>query len=212
MVKVLLKVIWHGAALVGLVAVAVAVWFWTQGISAKSPPGPLETSAARAARQAMIPVTARDRVNPGPATAETLRSGLEHWADHCTVCHANNGSGETEMGQGLYPRPPDMRQPLTQELTDGELFYIIENGVKLTGMPAWGAGTPDGEAASWHLVQFIRSLPTLSESDILEMEQMNPRSPAEWRELEEERRFLAGEPPAAPAAPEPPHKHKGASQ
>jgi mono/diheme cytochrome c family protein len=212
MVKVLLKVIWHGAALVGLVAVAVTVWFWTQGISAKSSPASLETSVARAARRAMIPAAARDRVNPEPATAETLRSGLEHWADHCAVCHANNGSGETEMGQGLYPRPPDMRQPVTQELSDGELFYIIENGVKLTGMPAWGAGTPEGEAASWHLVQFIRSLPTLSESDILDMEEMNPRSPAEWRELEEERRFLAGEPPTPPAKPAPEHKHKGAPQ
>jgi mono/diheme cytochrome c family protein len=212
MVKLLLKVVWFAAAVVGLVTVATAVWLWTQGISTKSPPGPLETSVARAARRAMIPATARDRVNPDRATAETLRSGLEHWADHCAICHANNGSGETEMGQGLYPRPPDMRQPVTQELTDGELFYIIENGVKLTGMPAWGAGTPEGEAASWHLVQFIRSLPALSESDILDMEEMNPRSPAEWRALEEERRFLAGEPPAAPATPEPSHKHKGALQ
>jgi mono/diheme cytochrome c family protein len=157
----------------------------------------------------MIPAAARGRVNPEPATAETLRDGLEHWADHCAVCHANNGSGETELGQGLYPRAPDMRQPATQELTDGELFYIIENGVKLTGMPGWGTGT-EGESASWHLVQFIRRLPTLSESEILEMEELNPRSPAEWRALEEERRFLAGEPPSPQAEPEPVHKHKGA--
>jgi mono/diheme cytochrome c family protein len=209
MVKVLLKSVWHLAALVGIVTLAGAIWLWNQGIGTRTAPGPVETSVSRAARRVMIPAAARDRLNPEPGTAETLRDGLEHWADHCAICHANNGSGDTEIGQGLYPRVPDMRQPATQELTDGELFYIIENGVKLTGMPAWGTGT-EGEPASWHLVQFIRRLPTLSESEILEMEELNPRSPADWRALEEERRFLAGEPPLPQAKPEPVHKHKGA--
>ena len=114
------------------------------------------------------------------------------------------------MGQGLYPRPPDMRQAPTQGLTDGELFYIIENGVKLTGMPAWGNGTPDGERASWHLVQLVRRLPALTESELAEMEELNPRGAAEWRALEEERRFLSGETPS-PAPAETPHRHKGES-
>jgi mono/diheme cytochrome c family protein len=210
--KILLKSVWHLAALVGIATIAGAVWFWSQGIGTRTPPGAVESAVSRAARRAMIPATAKDRVNPESATSDTLRAGLEHWADHCASCHGNNGSGETETGQGLFPRPPDMRQSTTQELTDGELFYIIENGVKLTGMPAWGTGTPEGETASWHLVQFIRRLPTLSDAEILDMEEMNPRSFSEWRALEEERRFLAGEPPAPQAEPGPVHKHKGAPQ
>ena len=91
-----------------------------------------------------------------PASPESVKKGLEHFADHCAMCHANDGSGAAEMGRGLYPRVPDMRLPATQSLTDGELFYIIENGVRLTGMPAWGTGTPEGEEATWHLVRFIR--------------------------------------------------------
>jgi hypothetical protein len=54
------------------------------------------------------------------------------------MCHANNGSGETEIGRNLYPKAPDMRQTKTQSLSDGELYYIIRNGVPMTGMPAWG--------------------------------------------------------------------------
>ena len=112
------------------------------------------------------------------------------------------------MGQGLYPKPPDMRQPATQSLSDGELFYIIEEGVKITGMPAWGTGTPEGEAASWHLVQFIRQLPTLTEDDLAGMEELNPRGRADWLAFEEERKFLSGTldvPAGAPSAPG--HRH-----
>ena len=64
--------------------------------------------------------------------------------------------------------------------------------MKITGMPAWGTGTPEGEEASWHLVQFIRHLPSLTEDDIALMEELNPRGRAAWLALEEERRFLSG--------------------
>lgn len=201
-----LRGIWHLLAGVGLLALLAAAWLFQQGIGTRTPPPGAETALARAARHAMIPAAARARGNPGPQDADTLRGGLEHWADHCASCHANDGSGDTEIGQGLYPRAPDMRQAATQELTDGELFYIIENGVKMTGMPAWGTGTADGETATWHLVQFIRHLPRLGADELAEMEALNPRSPAAWRALEEERRFLAGEPPleASPTRT-PPH-------
>jgi hypothetical protein len=101
-----------------------------------------------------------------------------------------------------------MRAAGTQQLTDGELFYIIENGIRLTGMPAWGNGTPEGEASTWHLVHFIRRLPTLTAAEIEEMAAMNPRSAAEWREEEEIQKFLEGE--SGPGkAPSPRHEHGG---
>jgi mono/diheme cytochrome c family protein len=205
--KRLVRLLWTLAAAAGIVAVAGGAWIFSQGIGTRTPPSRVEVIMSRAARHAMIPRAARERRGPEPATAETARMGMEHWADHCATCHANDGSGDTEIGRGLYPRAPDMRLPETQQLTDGELFYIIEHGVKLTGMPAWGNGTSEGETASWHLVQFIRLLPSLGESEIAEMEALNPRSAAEWRGLEEERRFLEGDTAPPPPTPEP-HRHK----
>jgi mono/diheme cytochrome c family protein len=121
-----------------------------------------------------------------------------HWADHCASCHGADGRGQTEMGRGLYPKSPDMTGPATQALSDGALFYIIENGVKLTGMPAWGNDTAEGERSSWHLVAFIRRLPALTEAEVTEIESLMPVSPEAWRQREEERRFLEGQPSEAP--------------
>jgi hypothetical protein len=97
----------------------------------------------------------------------------------------------------MYPPAPDMRAAATQSLSDGELFSIIENGIRLTGMPAWSTGTTEGERDSWALVHFIRGLPALSAADFERMEALNPRTPAEFREEEAARRFLAGEDEAA---------------
>jgi mono/diheme cytochrome c family protein len=205
--RLLLKLVWNLLALVGLAAAIAGGWFYGQGISTRTTPSDLEVTVARRARQTMIPAGAREQRNPEMGSAETIRSGLEHWADHCAGCHANDGSGDTAIGRGLFPRAPDMRLPATQDLTDGELFYIIENGVKLTGMPAWSTGTPDGEADSWHLVHFIRRLPSLTEDELAAMAELNPRSPAEWRALEDERAFLAGDSPPS-TAPATPHQHK----
>ena len=187
-----LRALWHLMALVGVATVAGGAWFMSQGISAKPTPGPVETRLSRAARHWLVPADAQARMNPEAGTPDTLKAGMAHWADHCASCHGNDGSGQTAMGQGLYPKPPDMRLADTQDLSDGELFYLIEHGVKITGMPAWGTGTSEGEQASWHLVQFIRRLPTLTEDETTEMEDLNPRGRAEWQALEEERRFLSG--------------------
>ena len=207
----LLKLLWHLFALAGVMAVVGVVWLWMSGIGTRTAPMPLESAVARSARSAMIPSGARQLPNPEPATSENIRAGLEHWADHCASCHANNGSGDTEVGRSLYPPAPDMRLPATQNLSDGELFYIIENGVKLTGMPAWGTGTPEGARDSWHLVQFIRRLPTLSDAEVAEMEELNPRGAADWEALQNERRFLQGDTPMPSASPST-HQHKGDPQ
>jgi mono/diheme cytochrome c family protein len=189
-------------AIAGFVAVAAAFWLISSGISAKNPPGPIESAIARRARSLAIPRESRNRRNPVQATADATASGMRHFADHCAVCHANNGSGDTEMGRGLSPRPPDMRTALTQSLTDGELFYIIENGVRLTGMPAWGTGSPESEQATWKLVYFIRHLPAITAEELSEMEHLNPRGPEERIDPEA---FLKGTDTPAPVKSR--HKH-----
>jgi mono/diheme cytochrome c family protein len=177
----------------------------SRGLGTRTEPSRAEVLAARSMRRLATPASARALKNPVEPTDAVFTEGLEHFADHCALCHANDGSGDTGIGRGLYPRAPDMRAAPTQQLTDGELFSIIENGVRLTGMPAWGNGTPEGARASWALVHFIRRLPKLTDDDIARMEALNPRTAAQWREDEDARRFLAGE-DAKPPAP-PPHTH-----
>jgi len=177
-----------GLAVTSIAAVA------TRGIgfSSRGTPWALEEATMRAARRWATPSDIKSQRNPVEATAESLTAGLEHWADHCAMCHSNDGSGETTIGRSLYPPAPDMRKPATQGMSDGELFYVIERGIPLTGMPAWGTGTPDGERSSWELVLFIRHLADLSESELREMEALNPKSPAEAKRKAEIDDFLSG--------------------
>src|SRR5215831_4300745 len=128
-----------------LAAVSTAVYFLVVGVDARSEPRALEERVAHAVRRAAISMRTRGVTNPVASTDEVVAEGRDHYADHCAVCHANDGSGNTEMGRNLYPRVPDMRLAATQNLTDAELFYIIENGVRLTGMPGWSTGTKQGE-------------------------------------------------------------------
>jgi mono/diheme cytochrome c family protein len=178
-----------------------------RGLSTRTEPSRAEEFVARTMRRLATPADVATLENPVEATGAVLTEGLEHFADHCATCHANDGSGDTEIGRGLYPRAPDMRTADTQDLSDGELFSIIERGIRLTGMPAWGTGTPESERASWVLVHFIRHVPELTDEDIARMEQLNPKTQEEWREEEEARRFLAGEDPEPSTAA--PHTHGG---
>jgi mono/diheme cytochrome c family protein len=176
-----------------------AVVLARDGLSARPEPSALEASLARRVRRWALPRAARDVRNPVPATAQVLAEARAHFADHCASCHGNDGSGRTEMGRSLYPRSPDLRAPATQALTDGELFHVIENGVRFSGMPAWGVAGKAEE--SWKLVDLVRHLPSLTEEERAEMERLNPRSPEEQRELEEDEEFLrGGEPPSGAGA------------
>ena len=148
-------------ALIVVIAVAGAgIWGWSslsRGFSARDEPSSVEAFVARRLRRMATPRAARDAKNPVTSSPEVLSGAMEHFADHCAICHANDGGGSTMIGRGLYPKPPDMRLTETQELTDGELYYIIENGIRFTGMPAFGeepASTSNEE--SWALVAFIR--------------------------------------------------------
>lgn len=155
-------------------------------------PSPFEVRIAYASRSWLMPPAASAVANPVPATPEVIASGMAHWADHCAQCHGNDGSGRTPIGRSLYPPAPDMRGGRTQGMRDGELFYVIERGIPLTGMPGWGTGTEEGAHLSWELVRFIRHLPSLTPADVATMEALNPKSAAQ---IERERRtqdFLKG--------------------
>ncbi len=177
------------------------VWLLVRhGVSARDEPTAVEAFVARRLRHLAVPRASRDAKNPVAATPEALARARAHWADHCASCHGNDGRGRTQMGQGLYPKAPDMTLAQTQSLSDGEIFYIIENGVRLTGMPAWGGEASGDEVETWELVHFVRHLPKITPEELAEMKGLNPRGRKEWEQEEAERRFLEGG-EAAPAVP-----------
>ena len=191
------------AFVVVMAGLVVAYWYVAgRGFSARAEPTAIERAVAQQLRLLATPRGARTTKNPLPDGPETIRAGLEHFAEHCAICHGNDGSGKTALGSGLYPKPPDLRGERTQKLSDGELFYIIENGVRLTGMPAFGGQDSDPDE-TWPLVSFIRHLPTLTPEELARMEELNPKSPEELEQERAEQRFLEG----GGSTPAPPKGH-----
>jgi Cytochrome C oxidase, cbb3-type, subunit III len=171
---------------------------FTTGFSAKTEPHALEVMMARQIRHLAIPIEHRNKPNPVPLTADILKESLAHFADHCATCHANDGSGQTPIGKNVYPKAPDLRLSDTQSMSDGELFWVIHNGIRFTAMPAWGEGEPEKDLDSWKLVHFIRYLPKLTADEIEEMKALNPKTKHELEEAAAFEKFLQGDDSAAP--------------
>jgi len=202
---------WKLALLVVIALFAVGAIYATvlvrRGFSARENPSWIEAFAAGIAKSLAVPAAYRLK-NPYAPTAENVREGEEHFADHCAICHANDGSGDTLFGKGLYPKPPNMRDADTQNKSDGELYYTIENGVRLSGMPAFGPPSgsisgkdqPTGDAETWKLVLFIRHLPQITSEELEDMKKLNPKTEADRAEEQQEEKFLnGGEAPKRPA-------------
>lgn len=185
----------------GLAALGwVGYQLYTAGFSAKAEPHVLEVLMARQIRHLAIPIEQRNTPNPVPLTPEVLHEGLAHFADHCATCHANDGSGQTPIGKNVYPKAPDLREPATQTMSDGEIFWVIHNGIRFTAMPAWGESDPEHDTDSWKLVHFIRHLPTLTPDELEHMKSLNPKTKHELDEAAAFDQFLQGDDAAAQAA------------
>lgn len=175
--KILIAVIPGLLVAIVVLAAGAVLYIRTTGLAAQPDPGRLETRLARRLRALAVPAEIRTMANPVAASAEATAAGMRHFARYCSLCHGNDGAGTgTAYGRGFFPKVPDMRLADTQQLSDGELFYIIENGVRFTGMPAFGTGTadPQGETLVWQLIHFVRRLPALGAGELAEMEALNP--------------------------------------
>jgi mono/diheme cytochrome c family protein len=186
------KVIVGVLAAIALVGIITFTSMIRRGFSAHDEPSREEAVMARAMRHWAVPSDLRGTKNPVPLTPQVLADGRAHFADHCAGCHGNDGKGGG-MGKQMYPKAPDMTLAATQSLSDGALFSIIENGVRLTGMPGFGSGTAESAYGSWGLVHFIRHLPKLTPEELTAMQKLNPKSPAEWQQMQAEEAFLAGD-------------------
>src|SRR3984893_5283409 len=149
--------------IVGFIAASIAVlgaayFFLLPGLStARKEPPAIETGVATWLLRHSVPESAKNAVNPLGKDPADITAGRELFRGKCESCHAYDGGGKTEMGAGMYPRPPVLRSLVTS-LSDGEIFYHIRNGIRNTAMPAWNM--PDRE--TWQVVAYIRHLPIVT--------------------------------------------------
>jgi mono/diheme cytochrome c family protein len=128
------------------------VFLTSEGLSARKKPSNFEYAIANFAMGLSIPAEAKRLKNPLTPDSQVLAEARKHFKEHCAVCHAEDGVGKTPLAAGLSPEVPDLHADHIQKLTDGELFYIIKNGVRFTGMPGWDLE----DSHTWSLVSLIR--------------------------------------------------------
>jgi plastocyanin len=134
------------------------------GLGADHEPGRLEEWFADRALHLSIP-SAQDRApNPRAGDADAWRAGATTFAERCSVCHGADGHGATDLGPRMYPRVPDLAAARVQRFSDGALFAIIRNGIRLTGMPGFHGVVGDDD--TWTLVSFVRKVPSLTAADL----------------------------------------------
>jgi mono/diheme cytochrome c family protein len=179
------------------------------GFSAREQPSWMERTMALNARKIATPADAKSLANPRQQqAAEMCAEADEHFVEHCSICHGIGGRGDTNIGRNLYPKAPDMSQPDTQQLSDGELYYIISNGIRLTGMPAWGS--EDKPEAIWDLVSLIRRLPKLFPEELQRLQNAAREAGGELSEQapEDERKETQESSKERTAKPKHTHTHK----
>lgn len=128
--------------------------------SARSRPSSIESKLANAAKDVVIPFEAEKASNPTPADDHTLAQGQRVYVAHCALCHSNDGHSQNPLGQAMNPPAMDLTSPHVQAWKDQELYWIIANGIRLTGMPGW-----QGQLSSeqiWQLTRYVHALPRMT--------------------------------------------------
>lgn len=168
-----------GVLLLAVVAAAI-VFTGSFNVSAIVPPSKAERRLATFALDRSVARRATNQENPLPMNAETLRGGLHEFGENCVVCHGAPGVDPGAIGQGLNPGAPDLTLPRVQARTDGELFWITSNGIRMTGMPAFSPTHDEKEI--WEMVAFIRHLPEITDEETARLKEEAGGEEGEERE------------------------------
>ena len=140
-----------------LVAGAGFAGFTQIRLDAIQQPGYLETVFATQAKHLLIGWKSRKGIPPPPGNLQaSIEEGDKVYATDCTMCHGSDGHTPTDNGRWMYPRASDLTSRDVQDYSDRELFWIVKNGIRLSGMPAFGKVESDEHI--WNLVHYIRTL------------------------------------------------------
>lgn len=150
----------------GIAAFAGITWFGMISVAATEPHWPVTYWLMEVTRNRSINTNAAGIVPPGNLAEQSrIISGTAHFVEHCSGCHSAPGVPADDLAEGMYPAPPVLTDA-ARRWTPGELFWIVKNGIKMSGMPAW---TNHGDEALWNIVAFLEKLPTLSEADYAQL-------------------------------------------
>jgi mono/diheme cytochrome c family protein len=149
-------------SVLALVAICIfllgVIGFLEFNLSAVEEPGRLETLIATKAKHALVRRFSRTHIPPAPPDrAASLKDGDKLFGVDCAACHGLNGYKPTDAGRWMYPRAADLTSKEVQSYSDRELFWIIKNGIRLSGMPAFAK--VESEEHIWDLVLYLRTLP-----------------------------------------------------
>ena len=167
----LFRVVVYVLAAVGLGVLLAGVSVIRGGFSARPKALPLEPSIADGLRDLAMPGKAKKLANPLPQSPDVLAKGRRHFAHDCAGCHGPDGSG-TDFGRSMYPPVPDLRDGV-KDMTEGEIHFVVSNGIRFSGMPAFGKpGDAGDERENWQIARFVHHLPDVTPEELVELRRM----------------------------------------
>ena len=148
---------WILAVVVVLVLAAVILGLTQARLDALQEPGQVETFLATIVKHLLVRRSSREGIPPAPTNLqESIAEGDKLYATDCSMCHGADGHTPTDSGRWMYPRASDLTSPEVQQYSDRELFWIVKNGIRLSGMPAFGKVESDEHI--WNLAHYVRTL------------------------------------------------------
>jgi mono/diheme cytochrome c family protein len=152
------RIVWTLIVLIVLVIAGMAVVLMRFKLSALEGPGHTETSLANWGKHFLIRRASRQGIPSRPKDKkESVAEGDKIYGIDCSMCHGRDGHGRTDMGLWMYPRAADVTSAEVQTYSDRELFWIVKNGIRLSGMPAFGKVESDEHI--WNLTDYLRTIP-----------------------------------------------------
>jgi mono/diheme cytochrome c family protein len=167
-------------ALAIIFAIAAAVFFFGGflNVAASEPELAPVAWALQHVREASIDRHAKDNPTISLEDATVVQAGAKAFAARgCANCHGAPGVAWAKFSEGLRPDPPDLKD-VAGELEPREIFYVIKNGINMTGMPSFGA-IEVGDSEIWQIAAFVKKLPTVSEADYKSWTEAPATAPAE---------------------------------
>ena len=164
-----MKILFVLFIIVGLLIAAVAAFVWTgsYNVAASVPHWKITHWFLEKVREQSISAHSRGTIVPSLNNPKLVETGFKNYHEMCRLCHGAPGYSRTEIAKGLYPGPPDLTKRDEERLSDAKVYWVIKNGIKMTGMPAFGPTHSEDELLG--IVAFLKRLPNLKPEEYRSM-------------------------------------------